>query len=349
MVGAEPLGEVVTGGLAGRAVEPATGEVGPDGHTTERSCLNCGTPLLGDYCHACGQRGHVHRSLRAFGHDLLHGVFHFEGKIWRTLPMLAWRPGELTRRYIEGQRASYISPIALFLFCVFLMFAVLSATGTLRTPDSSAVQRELQSSIAKEEATVARLQRKRQQAIEQRQPTADIDARLREARDDLEGLRTVRGAAGGRTDDVPIGDEVPDWLRAPIVKAGRNPELLVYKLKTNAYKFSWMLIPLSVPFLWLLFPFSRKFRLYDHTVFVTYSLCFMTLLAIFAGLMMRAGLSSVAGLLWLVPPVHMYRQLRGAYSLTRPAALLRTVLLLAFAMIAATLFILILVSLGIFE
>ena len=45
----------------------------------------------------------------------------------------------------------------------------------------------------------------------------------------------------------------------------KNPELVFYKLKTNAYKFSWALIPISVPFVWLLFPFSRRFRLYDHT------------------------------------------------------------------------------------
>jgi len=40
-------------------------------------------------------------------HDLLHGALHFEGKMWRTLPMLVLRPGKLTRRYIEGRgRAS---------------------------------------------------------------------------------------------------------------------------------------------------------------------------------------------------------------------------------------------------
>ena len=33
----------------------------------------------------------MHRTLGAFFHDLLHGVFHFEGRIWRTLPLLAWR------------------------------------------------------------------------------------------------------------------------------------------------------------------------------------------------------------------------------------------------------------------
>ena len=78
----------------------------------------------GPYCHQCGQPAHVHRSLAAFWHDLAHGVLHFDGKIWRTLPLLAWRPGELTRRYIEGERARFVSPMALFLFSVFLMFAV---------------------------------------------------------------------------------------------------------------------------------------------------------------------------------------------------------------------------------
>ena len=53
---------------------------------------------------------------------------------------------------------------------------------------------------------------------------------------------------------------------------------MLFKLKSNGYKYSWALIPLSVPFVWLLFPFSSRFRLYDHTVFVTYSLCFMLLL-----------------------------------------------------------------------
>ncbi|PMY00709.1 hypothetical protein C1Y22_37340, partial [Pseudomonas sp. MPR-R2A5] len=80
-----------------------------------------GTSLQGDFCHACGQAGHVHRSLHSIGHDLLHGVFHFEGKIWRTLPMLAFHPGALTRRYIAGERERFVSPLALFLFSVFLM------------------------------------------------------------------------------------------------------------------------------------------------------------------------------------------------------------------------------------
>ena len=123
----EAIGDALTGTIVGRAVEPKAGETG--GHTHEACCLNCGAALLGPYCHQCGQHAHVHKTLSAFFHDFAHGVLHFEGKIWRTLPLLAWKPGELTRRYIDGHRASFVSPIALFLFSVFMMFGVIGLTS----------------------------------------------------------------------------------------------------------------------------------------------------------------------------------------------------------------------------
>jgi hypothetical protein len=99
----------------------------------------------------------------------------------------------------------------------------------------------------------------------------------------------------------------------------------------------------------LLFPFSRRFRLYDHTVFVTYSLSFMTLLVVTAILIGVAGLPQFAGFAVLIPPVHMYRQLKGAYGLTAGSALARTVLLVAFSVVAIGLFFLLLFGLGLFD
>ena len=122
---------------------------------------------------------------------------------------------------------------------------------------------------------------------------------------------------------------------------------MLYKLKTNTYKFSWALIPLSVPFLWLLFPFSRRFHLYDHTVFVTYSLCFMSMLLIAGMLFGWVGLGAIAGLLALIPPFHMYRQLKGTYGLSRFGALWRAVFLTIFAFVAAGLFITLVAGIGI--
>jgi hypothetical protein len=338
----EAIGDALTGGVIGRAVEPKAGEPGADGHTHERACLNCGCELLGDYCHCCGQQAHVHRTLRAFGHDLLHSALHLEGKIWKTLPLLAWKPGELTRRYIDGERAKFVSPVALFLFIVFLMFAVMELTGSFDT-DSKQLQADLVGEIAEARGDVSKLESDRAEAVREGRATAQIDSRLKEAREDLTTLQNVKIGPAVST-EIPT-EGAPGWLAEFVDETGKNPELLFYKVKTNAYKFSWALIPISVPFVWMLFPFSRRFRLYDHTVFVTYSLCFMMLLLV-AGSTLGLVWPTIASFLFFVPPFHMYRQLKGTYRLGRWGALWRTTLLVGFAFAAIGMFAVMIVGVG---
>ena len=319
-----------------------------DGHTHESNCLNCGAKLIGEFCHECGQHAHVHRSLKGFFHDLLHGVLHFEGKIWRTTAKLIGNPGDLTRRYIDGERARYVSPIALFLFSVFLMFAVLSlANPSLGKPNGT----EIIKGIATERAKLARLETDRARVAAAKSPTDALDNQIRQSRADLHTLELLRdrGVTEAALSRAPTVQTNLPWLQEAYVRASENPELLIYKLKTNAYKISWALIPLSVPFLWLLFPFSRRFRLYDHTVFVTYSLSFMTMLIIAALLLGRVGLGSIGSLAVVVPPMHMYFHMKDTYGLTRLGALWRTVLLVSFAFMAVTFFALLLLTLGAFD
>ena len=341
----EALGDAVTGAVVGRAVEPKAGE-GNDGHTHEMNCLNCGTELTGNYCHACGQHAHVHRTLGAFFHDFLHGVLHFEGKIWRTLPLLAWQPGELTRRYVDGQRASFVSPIALFLFCVFLMFAAVSLLGNMTgfTPEA---KKDIAGELAQDKRQLAVIESQRVGATGA--IAAKLDEKITDHKMEIKALEAVEhGEISPSAIDVDPSGLAPSLANA-VNKARKNPELVAYKLKTNAYKFSWLIIPLSVPFVWLLFPFSRRFRLYDHTIFVTYSLCFMTLLVVAGVAFQSVGLAAIAGLLWLIPPFHMYRQLKGAYGLSRRGAIWRTILLTMFALIVVSLFAALLVGMGTFE
>ena len=339
------IGEAVTGAMLSRAVEPEAGEAG-DGHTHEKNCLNCGAGLAGAYCQACGQKAHVHRSLRAFMGDFVAGVLNFEGKFWRTLPMLAWRPGDLTRRYIAGERARFISPVALYLFTVFLMFAVLNFTGALQAGQGKGINLNLDTAIAEQKAEIAKLEKQRTEALAVNKPVAGLDKKIASAKQDL--IQTQKVKAG----DLPIGineageDGTPVWLRGMIQNVQKNPELAVTNMQDAASKYSWLLIPLSLPFMWILFPFSRRYRLYDHTVFVTYSLSFMMILVILGGGFIEFGLSSLAGMLFLVPPFHMYRQLRGAYQLGRFSALIRTILLTTFAFIAAGLFFAVVAAVG---
>jgi len=364
--GIEGVGEAVTGGMIARTVEPGAGEAADDGHTHETQCLNCGMTLIGSYCHACGQQAHVHRTLTAFFHDLLHGVLHFEGKIWRTLPMLALKPGELTRRYIEGERARFVSPMALFLFSVFMMFAVFGLVGgPVASSENVAVAgQQAQEEVARETRQLrereARLVSRRQSLVARGQPTATVDAQLTDVREEIrvfEGAQRI--VAPSRPKQTMVGDRPMDirdmnfetgspGLNKALEKATENPSLLIYKLQSNAYKFSWALIPISVPFVWLMFLWRRRYRVYDHTVFVTYSLAFMTLLVVALSLIRPIIGTDVPAVLVLtfVPPVHMYKQLKYAYGLRRFSAIWRTFVLMWFAIIAATLYFLMLLTIG---
>jgi hypothetical protein len=342
----EAIGDAVTGGVIGRAVEAKAGETA-DGHTRETNCLNCGAKLAGPFCHECGQHAHVHRTLEAFFHDFLHGVLHFEGKIWRTLPLLAWKPGELTRRYINGQRASFVSPIALFLFTVFLTFAVMGLTGNMfgSTKASAQARQDIARDLQKDQQKIAVLEKQRATA------TGPAAAKLDEKINDLRSEMAALQALNANKVAPPVAMDwpgAPDWLEGAAKSAAKNPELLFYKLKTNAYKFSWALIPISVPFVWLLFPFSRRFRLYDHTVFVTYSISFMMMLLI-VGTLIGLVSSSVASLAWFVPPLHMYRQLKGTYGVSRWGGIWRAGALSIFAFIAISLFVSLLVAIGVLD
>jgi hypothetical protein len=337
--GAGPAPRAREADVAGPALDAS-------GHTAETACLNCSTRLAGPYCHQCGQHGHVHRTLSAFFHDLLHSVFHFEGRFWTTLPLLAWRPGELTRRYIDGQRVRFVSPIALFLFSIFLMFAVVSLAGGMGELPEEA-KKGIDEELRINQAELSKLEVARASAAKAGRPVAPIDKKIGKAKDEIRAMEAVRrGDLSGSGLDAAL---IPDWVGAGVGKAARNPELVIYKLKTNAYKFSWLIIPLSVPFVWLLFPFSRRFRFYDHLVFVTYSICFMSLLVIAGLLFSAAGAWSIAGLLWLIPPFHMYRHLKGTYSLGRIGALWRTALLALFATVVVSLFATVMVGLGTFD
>lgn len=346
------IGAAAEGGLLARALEPESGAKArhPD---QPDNCLNCETPLVGAYCHACGQQGHIHRTIGAFMHDLLHGALHFEGKLWHTLPLLTFRPGRLTRRYIEGQRARFVSPMALFLFGVFLMFAVfqvvgLTAPSGLKSPDVAAAIEAVEKQ-ATTERDAAR------EALEElpadANNRAELEERLDEAQTALDGMSAVDKLELEKRSGMTFSATGIEWIDEKLLAKWRqDPNLMVYKLTTNAYKFSWLLIPISIPFVWLLFAWKRRFKAYDHAIFVTYSLSFMTLLFIAGASAYALGVSAdMIGLaIMLIPPIHLYKQLRGAYELRRFSAFWRLMVLSIFIWIVIGLFLQLLLVLGAF-
>jgi hypothetical protein len=368
--GANDIGEAGAGTHAAVAPVVAGGVLDPvDSGSHEGAhegghgaCANCGAALAGAYCHACGQNSHLHRTLAGFGHDLLHGVFHFEGKFWDTLPLLILKPGELTRRYIHGERAKFISPVAAFLCCVFLMFVVVGnlagrgAGGADEAVGSGlkvTTSVELQAELAEAEAAIKTLDGRIAAGKAAGRPSAALEAERADQLSEVQGLRAVAPYVGeGRIGAALTRVNTP-WpaLTDGIRRIGENPGLFLYRLKTSAYKFSWVLIPISTPLLWLLFCWRREYRLYDHLVFVTFSLTFMMLLVTLVTLLGAIGLggSWLVAAMMIIPPLHMYRQLRGAYLCSRWGALLRTVLLVVLSGVALSLYLLLLLAMGVFQ
>jgi hypothetical protein len=183
--------------------------------------------------------------------------------------------------------------------------------------------------------------------------------------DDLQSERTGLKLIGAAGDVLTKGKTTGEWnftdldfygsksLNAAVKQASENPQLMLYKIQSSAYKYSWALIPISTPFLWLLFFWRRKFKLFDHAVFVTYSLCFMLALgSIGAAILSFATEGSFIFVmtilaLCLFPPIHMYRQLHHAYETSRFGSIWRTVALSQFALAALTLFATLIIMLGV--
>lgn len=423
----EALGAATTAGLAAATLEGSRA----GGHGAQAAnaanaaahdaCANCGTTVTGKYCAQCGQSTHIHRSLFHMVEELLHGMFHFDTKAWRTIPMLIFKPGRLTRNYIDGHRVRYVSPLALFLFMVFLSFFVASLTNDdaeQKVISPAVKQAQLKdyvtqldaanAAVAKANAALAdasknggdvddakeNLEDAKKDVSEIQQSVQDLTKEVNAAKaaaDKAESAKSgvvkddtstadagkiadgkivlgntvvanvsdAQGAAAGTANagnqvvhsTNPKIEKFVSKLRNKTIDTGsptmdlaikhalNNPELAVYKLKNTVYKYSFMLVPISLPFMWILFFWKRNVKMFDHAVFVLYSLCFMSVLFIVAVLASIAGVKpEFAALATLVPPVHIFTQLRGAYNLGRFSALWRTCVLVVVAFIVLILF-----------
>jgi hypothetical protein len=366
-IGEDAVGQLADAALLGAAFE--RGGKGSQHH--EAQCGNCGTALEGRYCHACGQRGHVHRSVLHLIEEFFHGLFHLDGKIIRTAPLLLFRPGALTRRYLEGQRVRFVTPIGMFLFTIFLMFFAVATIDAdqVAHPEASmpaaahaqvkqdieGAKQEIKTNLKGDAATLGAVEN----ALDTAEKTADAtpteekkgDA-AKEDDDDVEHMfehplgfdwRAISKKLSQKKGITSLGPEVEHRIRASLA----DPDLLVFKLRSAASEFSFLLVPASVPFLWLMFFWKRRVYLFDHVIFSLHSLSFM---ALFVTLVIVGLEFHIAQRVWfwafLVPPVHMFFHLRGTYRLGIFGALWRTVTLSFIAIIVLICYVFAILVLG---
>jgi Protein of unknown function (DUF3667) len=447
-------------------------------HKPVEDCQNCGAKLIGEYCHVCSQHGHVHRTVAHVIEEVFHGITHFDSRTWRSLPMLAFRPGTLTREYVMGRRARYVPPFAMFLFSIFAMFLVFAFSGgpkfvsdpaasraeTIRgaqdglrdaTSEAQDAQNDVRAAeknlaelraatepdqgeiggavgeLAAAQAALANAQRDEANAkqelakanalpaVPQAKAKAEFtpggavtfdspqerDAALAElAKSRAANTESGAGLANAAIDiaenavknaEVKTPDNAPPqngvsppatvqgntkgsikvdidaggvktkfdngvktgkaiseesdtdimemlkqamregtfivtpWpeLNKKIAEKTKNPDLFLYKLQSTAYKFSFLLVPLSLPFIWLMLFWKRGVTMFDHAVFALYSLSFVSFVFLMVSLLGHwFALGPLVGWACLIIPVHLFFQFKGAYQLKWFSAFWRTTL-----------------------
>jgi hypothetical protein len=99
------------------------GETVPD----RERCANCRTLLTDAYCARCGQKDKpLDPTMRELAGDVLSEVSDVDSRLLRSLRYLFTRPGFLSREHAEGRRASYVSPVRLYLIFSVAFFAAAS-------------------------------------------------------------------------------------------------------------------------------------------------------------------------------------------------------------------------------
>lgn len=333
----EAAGAAITAGLAAGAIDGSKDH----GYAAHGPCPNCGAELNGNFCASCGQPAHVHRTLGHMVEEFLHGLLHFDTRAWRTLPMLVFRPGTLTRDYIHGKRARFISPLAIFLLTVFTMFVVFAFAGGSTVGLDEEVHAEVAAAAA--EPTPAEILPP--PAVEPEEHAEAEGGVKVTAEENYNTYASIGRAAREGKLKIQTGWT---YLDKKIQHKLENPELAVYKFQNSAYKFAFLLVPISLPFMWLLFFWKRGLTLFDHTVFILYSLSFVSLVFIVISLMSQWQFvtEAIGPLLIVGLIVHMYFHLKGAYSLGWFSALWRTPVLLVFCAISLLAFLVAILALG---
>lgn len=91
----------------------------------DSSCLNCGESLTGPHCASCGQAASTGRlQVREILGDAVAHLFNLDSKVPRTVVGLTLDPGRVVREYVDGRRATYVSPLRYCLIAVAVMVLV---------------------------------------------------------------------------------------------------------------------------------------------------------------------------------------------------------------------------------
>ena len=279
---------------------------------SDKVCLNCDSPLRGQYCAQCGQRSQTRLiSLWELIKDAFGDLFELDSRLWQTLGPLLVRPGRLTADYLQGKRARFMPPFRTYLVLSLLFFVV-----AFFDP-----REDLAILFADE-------------AVSEQTDGANTEP-VQDADDEPEFNVIVNGEdvekGGCEVDEEEMAD-VPAWLRSRLTKQrlthiceqasmddGRQ---LLDNVLDNIPAALIVLLPLMAFALKALYPLSRRYYV-EHLLFFVHFHAFFFLMLTLQILWVRTiamlGLNEAIGVLPVIAtslyiPVYLFKSMRRVYG-----------------------------------
>ncbi|NOT40127.1 MAG: DUF3667 domain-containing protein [Alphaproteobacteria bacterium] len=294
-------------------------------------CANCGTALSGPYCSNCGQKASdYHRPFWWILGEFLDSVFGYDSRTFRTIWLLFAEPGEFTRRYVAGERASMLPPFRLFVIASVVFFLTLQLTGiamvafkmeTLSLKDLPPAAAE---ELKKEKANGMTIVDDEKRTVVSMDFFVPAD-QIQHVKLTKEQRRTVLAAEDAFKVDAKDAD--PDevgWLHWIQTKAKRVQDgyerALADPIKLNGPLNVWLprlmlfLVPIFALLLAIMHWWPRVFFI-EHLVFSTHihTVVFvaLSLLALSAAIL---GDSGFMGAVWLILAIYLWMAMYRVYG-----------------------------------
>jgi len=312
-------------------------------------CLNCGTVLKGPFCYFCGQPDrNFMRFFPALLRDLMEDLLDLDSRFMRTLKPLLFKPGRLTRDYMNGRRFRYAPPMRLYIFSsiVFFLLAAFLSSDAISIDDVKVVN---DGGIVHISADSEEEQREVEEAL------ADLPADIREQINinqvESEEIHDETGSPGFELDDIQFNDEpwnretnpvaikwFPDWLNDRIndeiegspkkaEQINENPNLIIDKVFDILPATMFVLLPVVALIFKFWYLFAKRyyvehliFSLHNHS-FLFVTLILMLLADLVADLFVSyENTAAATGIQWLMIiigiwiPVYLLISLRTVYQ-----------------------------------
>jgi len=311
-------------------------------------CLNCGTGLKGPFCYYCGQPDrNFMRFFPALLRDLMEDLLDLDSRFMRTIKPLLFKPGRLTRDYMNGRRFRYAPPMRLYIFSsiVFFLLAAFLSSDAIKINDIendhgivhfSADNTDAELEELGEVISTLPLDAQKQTEIAQiiaEEPDEEANKPLFESADisfnDEPWDRETNPVAINWLPDW-INDRINDEIEGSPQKAEQindNPNLIVDKIFDILPATMFILLPVVALIFKFWYLFARRyyvehliFSLHNHS-FIFVSLIVLLLAGLTGDLFGANGYPAAAtGIEWLVSissmwiPLYLLISLRVVYQ-----------------------------------